>query len=104
MGRERRQIKPSSTAWDNHGGWLYAFVVDGEVKYVGLANRVLRSRLDEYTHMKNSQTVRLRGLIAVELAAGRPVQIYGWKQSNKAMLFAEEERLRGKYRPPWNRV
>jgi hypothetical protein len=34
--------------WREHGGWLYAFVVDGEVKYIGLTNRVLRSRMDNY--------------------------------------------------------
>lgn len=97
------KIQPRSFDWKDHGGWLYAFVVGGEVKYIGLTDRVLRSRMSDYTHMKHSQTTRLRGLIITELTAGRSVQVFGWRQSDKATLVAEEGRLRGTYRPPWNR-
>ena len=30
------KIGPLFFAWADHGGWLYAFVVNGEVKYIGL--------------------------------------------------------------------
>ena len=90
--------------WSDHGGWLYAFVVDGEVKYIGLTDRVLRSRMSDYAHMKHSQTTRLRNAIIAELEAGRSVQVFGWKESKRDALIAEEDRLRTKYRPVWNRI
>ena len=101
---KNEKVRPASFTWKDYDGWLYAFVVDGEVRYIGLTDRVLRSRMSDYTHMKHTQTARLRGLIAAELEAGRRVQVFGWKQNSKAVLFAEEERLRAKYRPPWNRI
>jgi len=39
------KVGPRTFDWPNHGGWLYAFVVGGDVKYIGLTDRVLRSRL-----------------------------------------------------------
>ena len=98
------KIGPLSFDWADHGGWLYAFVVDEEVKYVGLTDRVLRSRMDDYAHIKNSQTDRLRALIMGELMASRRVQVFGWKQKDRRILGAEEARLRIAYRPPWNRL
>ena len=43
------KIGPPSFDWKEHSGWLYAFVVDGEVKYIGLTERVLRSRMSDYS-------------------------------------------------------
>ena len=97
------KIGPRSFDWKDHGGWLYAFVVDGEVKYIGLTDRVLRSRMSDYSHINNSQTKRLRGNIVTELMAGRAVRVFGWKQPDKNALIVEEDHLRAKYRPPWNR-
>ena len=97
------KIGPRSFVWKDHGGWLYAFVVDGEVKYIGFTNRVLRSRMMDYAHIKNSQTTRLRELIVAELMAGRTVKVIGWKEFNKETLVAEEKRLRALCGPPWNR-
>ena len=96
------KIGPPSFNWQDHGGWLYAFVVEGEVKYIGLTNRVLRSRMSDYAHINNSQTDRLRRLIVHELTDGRIVDVFGWKHMD--ILKAEEVRLRAAYRPPWNRV
>jgi len=96
------RIGPASFKWQDHGGWLYAFVVDGEVKYIGLTDRVLRSRMSDYSHIKNSQTDRLRGLIVHELTAGRIVDVFGWKQRDVDILRVEEARLRATYHPPWN--
>lgn len=98
------KIKPVPIKWHSHSCWLYAFTVDGEVRYIGLSDRVLQSRLDDYSYIRNSQTTRLRKLIQAELQAAHSVQIYGCKQPDKAVLIAEEERLRARYRPPWNRV
>lgn len=97
-------IGPASFDWQDHGGWLYVFVVGGEARYIGLTNRVLRSRLSDYAHIRNSQTTRLRDAIVGELRAGRSVTIYGRKESKKEILEAEEARLRGLLRLPWNRV
>lgn len=57
--------------WKQNGGWLYAFVVNDEVRYIGLTNRVLRSRMDDYRDQKSSQTMRLREAISAELNDGR---------------------------------
>ena len=97
-------IGPRSFAWDDHDGWLYAFVIADDVKYIGLTSRVLRCRLSDYAHIKNSQTDRLRGLISEVLSKGYRVEIYGWRQREDDLLIAEEERLRALYRPPWNRI
>jgi hypothetical protein len=97
-------IGPATFDWKDHGGWLYAFVVQGEVKYIGLTDRVLRSRLSDYAHNSNFQTTRLRGAILAELQRGRSVLVYGLKISRKEILAAEEGRLRAAYRPPWNRI
>lgn len=82
----------------------YAFVVEHDVKYIGLPGRVLRSRMEDYAHKMNAQTTRLRGLILGELVAGRPVEVFGWKQQDHIVLAGEEARLRNTYRPPWNRI
>jgi hypothetical protein len=98
------KIGPFSFEWQDHGGWLYAFVVDGDVKYIGLTDRVLRSRMSDYAHIKSSQTERLRGLIVQELEANRTVHVYGWKQKDTNTLKTEEARLRQTYSPSWNRI
>jgi len=79
----REKIALASLKWQDHGGWLYAFVVLGEVKYIGLTDRVMRSRMDEYRDVKNSQTSRLRDLVIAELLLGRTVLVYGNKERNK---------------------
>jgi hypothetical protein len=55
------KIGPLSFDWKDHGGWLYAFVVDGEVKYIGLTGRVLRGRMDDYSHIPNSTNHWIEG-------------------------------------------
>ena len=98
------KIGPRSFDWTDHGGWLYAFVVEGDVRYIGLTSRVLRSRMSDYSHIQNSQTDRLRELIRGELISGRAVQVFGWRQRDQAILESEEARLRAVHRPPWNRT
>ena len=77
------KIGPRTFDWQDHGGWLYAFVVNDEIKYIGLTDRVLRSRMSDYSHIKNSQTTGLRerllpnckqeGLFK-SLACGNPIK------------------------------
>ena len=98
------KIGPRSFRWPDHSGWLYAFVVEREVKYIGLTTRVLRSRISDYSHVTESQSTRLRGLIQSELRAGRNVGIFGLTEPAPTRLVAEELRLRALYRPPWNRT
>lgn len=98
------KIGPTSFKWQDHGGWLYAFIVEGTVRYIGLTERVLRSRMGDYSHTNNSQNNRIRQLIMSELFAGRPVEIWGWKEGNIAALRKEERRLLDTYCPSWNRM
>lgn len=98
------KIGPRTFDWKDHGGWLYAFVVDGEVKYIGFTSRVLRSRMGDYSHIQNSQTTRLRKIIIAELAAGRSVEVFGKREFSNDVLVAEEARVRTIYWPPWNRI
>jgi hypothetical protein len=100
---KRDKIALRTLSWPDHGGWLYVFAVNGELKYIGLTNRVLRSRMDDYRDAKHTQTTQMREAIKAELAAGHIVHIFGRKEPNSDMLATEEVRLRAKYRPPWNR-
>lgn len=94
------RIGPPHFKWRDHSGCLYAFVVSGEVKYVGLTSRILRSRMSDYSHINNSQTNGLRDKIVAELAAGRRVEIFRLKQSDPVVLATDEARLRRELRPP----
>jgi len=59
---------------------LYAFAVEGMLKYVGKTNRVLCKRLNEYVKPGSSQTTNknCRKLILEALQGNKPVQIYGF--------------------------
>jgi hypothetical protein len=98
--RKGEKLALKSLGWPDHGGWVYAFVVEGEVRYIGMTNRVLRSRMDDYRHIDNEQTSRLRRHIAAELDAGRSVEIYGQKNSSP---IADEAKLIAACQPEWNR-
>ncbi len=98
--RDGAKIRLADLSWQEHGGWIYAFTVDEEVKYIGMTDRVLRSRMDNYRDAKHEQTSRLRELILAELSTGRRVQIYGRRQRSPRV---EETSLIAHYRPSWNR-
>ncbi len=91
-----------SFEWEDYGGWLYPFVIENSVKYIGLTR--LRSRMSNYSHIRQSQTERLRRLIHTELIAGRIVHVFGLKEADSATLLREESRLISLHRPPWNRT
>lgn len=99
------KIKPENLDWAEHSGWLYAFVVGDEtVRYIGLTDHVLRSRLDHYSYGLQSTNKRVRQSITFELKRGQNVVIYGRKEPNKVRLHAEEKRLIGDVRPDWNNL
>ena len=97
-------IKPKSLEWQDHGGWVYAFVVGDEVKYVGLTAKVLRTRLDHYSYGTQDTNARLRSLIETALALGDEVMIFGLPVSDRDEMEREELRLRSELRPEWNLV
>lgn len=56
---------------------VYAFVVDGEVRYVGLTLATLHRRLMQYRrgHERQRTSARVKGLIAAALAVGQRVEV-----------------------------
>ena len=95
------RIKPVNTDWDDCSRWLYAFVVDDKVRYVGKATTVLRSRLDGYAYQIGD---RVGSRIHDLLDAGERVRIFGAKrsQSTDAELEAEESELIKVLASDWN--
>ena len=94
-------IKPASLNWEDVSGWIYAFVAEGSVRYIGITTSVLRSRLDGYSYQIND---RVGGLIRESLQAGCLVSIYGLKcpaQATQA-LGQQEKVLIRELTPDWN--
>ena len=99
------KIRLASLDWQENGGWLYAFVVNGKnVNYIGLTERILRSRMDNYRDKTGEQGERLHELIKAELYAGNSVSIYARELSDSNELLSEELRLRNEFKPIWNLV
>jgi hypothetical protein len=90
---------------------VYAFLVDGWVKYVGLTQRGLRTRMGHYRrgHKRQRTSARVKGLIAAALSAGekvsvliatpQPMEWNGLPINSAAGLEAGLIRL---LRPEWN--
>lgn len=95
------RVKAKSIAWDNASGWLYAFLSEGDVKYIGIATSVLRTRFDGYSYQINDT---VGGNILQLLEAGQEVRIYGAKRpaSSKQELEIEESELIRRFDPVWN--
>ena len=100
--REGDRTKLAHLNWEEKAGWLYAFVVEGTVMYIGLTTGVLRSRMDHYRHLKQDQPARLRELIEGELDDGQGVLLYGRHIRDGQSLIREEARLIHELDPPWN--
>lgn len=90
---------------------VYAFIVDDVVKYVGLTQRGLRSRLDGYRrgHERQRTNARVKGLINAALVAGKRVKILvatpepqTWKGLPVNTAAGLEAGLIGQIRPEWN--
>jgi hypothetical protein len=56
---------------------VYAFVVDGWVRYVGLTQTGLRTRMRHYRrgHVRQKTSARVKGLIKEALAEGKQVEV-----------------------------
>ena len=95
------RIKPHSLVWADSSGWIYAFVAEGRVRYVGITTTVLRSRLDGYSHQVGD---RVRASIRSCLSEKREVEIFGARRPNveKADLETEESRLIKEFKTDWN--
>ena len=88
---------------------LYAFVADGEAKYLGLTLRNLDGRLKLYGEGRQAGQVRMRTKLADALKDG-PVEVYavtppdgvwsGWPVSTASGL---EAAMLKRYDLPWNR-
>lgn len=56
---------------------VYAFVVDGWIRYVGLTQTGLRTRMSHYRrgHVRQKTSARVKGLIKAALAEGKQVKV-----------------------------
>ncbi len=95
------KIKPVSLEWDNCAGWIYAYVAEGNLRYIGITTSVLRSRLDGYSYQNND---RVGCEIMALLKRDVDVEIYGIKRPDmeKSELEGEESELIRKFDPEWN--
>lgn len=93
--------KALTTEWDLTAGWIYSFVTDVRVRYIGIASTVLRTRLDGYSYQINDS---VGGFIREQLRQNVPVGIYGVERAGapKMQLQAEESRLIDRFKPDWN--
>ena len=81
------KIKPEMLDWDNCSGWVYAFVTGGQVRYIGIASTVLRSRLDGYSYQLNDP---VGANIKEILKNGAEVMIFGVKRPERTKQELEE--------------
>jgi hypothetical protein len=56
---------------------VYAFVVDGIIRYIGLTQRGLRGRMAHYVrgHVRQRTSARVKGLILAALGAGSKIEV-----------------------------
>ena len=94
-------IRLASIAWSDASGWIYAFVSEGRIRYVGIATTVLRSRMDGYRHQLND---RVGALIRRNLDLGFDVEVFGIRKPAvaKEQLEIEETRLINHFGADWN--
>ena len=103
------RVKPASLDWEEISGWIYAFVTEDKIRYIGMTETVLRTRLDQYSYQKNKQhpdtSDRVRGYIQECLDQDITVNIYGLEQPEKSKpeIEALETELINKFDPDWNR-
>lgn len=95
------KIKPRSLDWEEASRWIYAFVAEGRVRYIGITTTVLRTRLDGYSYQIND---RVGALVEKLLKAEQPVYIYGLRLPNytKEELERQESELIKKLATEWN--
>jgi hypothetical protein len=90
---------------------VYAYVADGEVRYVGSAQRGLHTRFRRYVTTETMRTsARIRGKIIECLTAGSSVEVFtisppafDWRGLPIDLVAGLEEGLIRSMRPLWNR-
>lgn len=85
------------------GGWLYAFVVDARVQYVGETGNSLTQRMTGYCSDETSSTNRgKRLLICQALADGLLVDLFARTCPDWLLREKWEKELIRIFDPPWN--
>lgn len=106
------QIEPKLTRLENAQRVLYAFVCDGNVKYIGKTARSLSQRLSGYKSPGPSQSTNIKNNANIRdlLSLDRLVEIWAFAD-NKDLRVGEfrvnlaaglEDDLIAKIQPPWN--
>jgi hypothetical protein len=92
---------------------VYAFVLDGEVVYIGKTETCLRSRMNGYRNGKGSQVtnVRVRGLIRAALTQGSRIEVLAaspapmdWNGLPVSTVVGLEAGLIELFHPVWNQL
>jgi hypothetical protein len=90
---------------------IYAFVVDGVVRYIGLTQTGLQTRMGHYRrgHRGHRTSSRVKALILACLAEGKPVQVLAatpepldWRGLPVSTAAGLEAALIRAMRPEWN--
>jgi hypothetical protein len=90
---------------------VYAFIVDGCMRYVGLTQTGLRTRMGHYRrgHQRQRTSARVKALIATALAEGREVKVlvatpepFAWNGLPVNTAAGLEAGLIRLIRPEWN--
>jgi len=100
------------TQHSNERNILYAFVAQGEVKYIGKSNQTLNGRMNGYKHPGPTQSTNINNNARIKdlLHKGIPVQILAFVQKEE-MFYHDvpinraaglEDNLIARIRPPWN--
>jgi hypothetical protein len=90
---------------------VYVYALDGEICYIGSAQRGLQSRFKHYETTERLRTaMRIRNEITPLLQAGHQVEIYTicppaieWKNLPIDLIAGLEEGLIRNFNPKWNR-
>ncbi len=109
---ERGALQFSLTQCGHERDLLYAFVVCGEVKYIGKSSRTLEQRLNGYRQPGPTQrtNLRIRPVIEEQLRQGMRVQILALVQREEILYRSVplslagglEDALIARFNPPWN--
>ncbi|USI76535.1 GIY-YIG nuclease family protein [Sphingopyxis sp. USTB-05] len=90
---------------------VYAFVVDGVIRYIGLTQRGIRTRMAHYVrgHSRQRTSARIKGRILEALAEGRRVEVLvatpeptEWKELPVLTAPGLEAGLIRLVQPEWN--
>lgn len=98
------KVRPRRFTWDSRQGWLYAFVIEDEIRYIASTWLTLHSRLSEYGYAVGGQEAWIQERIAKDLLSSLNIYIYGRHEPDELTRAAEEARLVQRFAPIWNRT